>query len=310
MSETQTNEVSTGEIPKRPLGKTGEAISIIGVGGAHIGMDGVTTKEAINIVHRSIDHGITFLDNAWEYNDGRSESLMGQAIYDRRDKVFLMTKVCARDRYDAEQHLHDSLRRLRTDYIDLWQFHEVNYANDPEWIFAPGGAAEAALAALKSGKVRFVGCTGHKEPGYLLKMLEHDFPWTSVQMPVSVLDASYRSFIKSVLPVCKERGIAALGMKSLGSGRFILQGGISKENCLRFALSQTITSLICGMKNSEEVDENIRIARDFKPMSRDEQNALIDSTKSAAGDGRLELYKSTQLYDSRYHRQQHNFPEI
>ena len=299
------------DIPKRPFGSTKEKISIIGLGGSHIGSSKLTPAEAVRIMHRAIDRGITFMDNAWEYNDGRSESLMGQAISDRRDRVFLMTKVCARDRDGAERSLHDSLRRLRTDYIDLWQFHEINYGNDPEWIFAPGGAAETAEAALKSGKVRFVGCTGHKDPAYLLRMLEYDFPWSAVQMPINVLDASYRSFIRSVLPECEKRGIAALGMKSIGGGaQLVLQAGISVEDSRRFALSQKIASLVCGMMSVEEVDQDAGIAEDFQPMSPGEQEALIERTRAVAGDGHLELYKTTQYYDSGYHRNQHHFPDL
>lgn len=298
------------DIPKRAFGSTKEKISILGLGGGHAGSSKLTPAETVRIMHRAIDRGITFMDNAWEYNEGRSESLMGKAISGRRDQVFLMTKVCARDRDGAERSLHDSLRRLRADYIDLWQFHEINYGNDHEWIFARGGAAEAAEAALKSGKVRFVGFTGHKDPAYLLRMLEYDFPWSAVQMPVNVLDASYRSFIRSVLPECEKRGIAALGMKSLGGGaQLFLQAGISVEDCRRFALSQKIASLVCGMMSVEEVDQSADIAQDFEPMSPGEQEALIEQTRAVAGDGHLELYKTTQYYDSGYHRNQHHFPD-
>jgi predicted aldo/keto reductase-like oxidoreductase len=298
-------------IPKRPLGTTGEEISIVGLGGGHAGSSNLTPPETMRIIERAIDRGITFMDNAWEYNDGRSESLMGQVISGRRDQVFLMTKVCARDRGGAERELHDSLRRLRTDHIDLWQFHEINYGNDPEWIFAPGGAAETAEAALKSGKVRFVGFTGHKDPEYHLKMLGYDFPWSSAQMPINVLDASYRSFIRNVLPACEKRRIAALGMKSLGgSAQLFLQAGISVEDCRRFALSQNIASLVCGMMSVEEVDQTADVASSFQPMSPEEQEALIEQTREVAGDGHLELYKTTQQYDSSYHRNQHHFPEI
>lgn len=299
------------DIPKRPFGSTKEKISIVGLGGGHAGSSKLTPTETVRIMHRAIDRGITFMDNAWEYNEGRSESLMGEVISGKRDQVFLMTKVCARDRDGAERSLHDSLRRLRTDHLDLWQFHEINYGNDPEWIFARGGAAETAEAALKSGKVRFVGCTGHKDPAYLLRMLEFDFPWSAVQMPVNVLDASYRSFIRSVLPECEKRGIAALGMKSLGGGaQLFLQAGISVEDCRRFALSQKITSLVCGMMSVEEVDQTADIAQDFKPMSPREQEALIEQTRAVAGDGHLELYKTTQYYDSGYHRNQHHFSDL
>ena len=297
------------DIPKRPFGKTGEDVSIICLGGGHIGSARVTSGDAIRVMHHALAQGITFFDNAWEYNDGRSESLMGQAIRDRRDKVFLMSKVCARDRAGAERNLHDSLRRLQTDYIDLWQFHEINYGNDAEWIFAPGGAAETARAALASGKVRYVGFTGHKDPDYLLSMLEHDFPWTAAQMPVNVLDASFRSFIRTVIPELEKRGIAAIGMKSLGgSAELVLKAGIPVEQYLGFALSQPIASLVCGMETADLLDQNARIACSFRPMSPKEQQALIDRTKGVAGDGRYELFKTTQHYDSSVHTVQHFMP--
>jgi predicted aldo/keto reductase-like oxidoreductase len=299
------------EIPKRPLGSTGEQISIIGVGGGHLGNPSLTAETVNRIIHHALDYGVNFLDNAWEYHEGRSEMLMGRAISDRRDKVFLMTKVCARDRAGAERNLHDSLRRLRTDYIDLWQFHEVNYGNDPEWIFGPGGAAEAALAALEAGKVRFVGFTGHKDPAFHLKMLEYDFPWSSAQMPINVLDASFKSFLQNVVPVCNERNIGVIGMKGLGGhGELIEQGGIPAEDCRRFALSQPITCLVCGMTSLEQVEQDVGVARDFEPMSQEEQDSLIESTRGIAGDGHLELYKTTQRYDSQPHRDQHHFPDL
>jgi aryl-alcohol dehydrogenase-like predicted oxidoreductase len=297
------------DIQKRPLGRTGEQVSMIGLGGGHIGMQEVTSREAVRLMHYAIDNGITFFDNAWEYNEGRSESLMGQAISDRREKVFLMTKVCARDARGAERQLNESLRRLQTDRIDLWQFHEVNYGNDPEWIFAPGGAAETAQKALEGGKVRYVGFTGHKDPAYLAKMLEYDFPWAAAQMPINVLDASFRSFQGQLLPALKERGIACLGMKSLGgNAELVLQAGIPVEVCLRFALSQDIASLVCGMENQGVMDQNIEIARSFQSMTEQEQAELLENTRETAGDGRCELYKVTQNYDSEVHRNQHFFP--
>ena len=298
------------DIQTRPLGSTGEEVSIIGLGGAHIGIREVSSSEAVRLVQYAIDSGITFLDNAWEYNDGRSEALMGQAIHGRRDEVFLMTKVCARDRAGAERQLHESLRRLRTDHVDLWQFHEINYGNDAEWIFSPGGAAEAAEKALRDGKVRYVGFTGHKDPAYLLQMLEYDFPWTAVQMPVNVLDVSFRSFSGQVLPALRERGIACLGMKSLGGfgAGLVLNAGIPVENCLRFALSQDIATLICGMETQEVIDQNIRVADSFHPLSAEEQRNLIEATRETAGDGRCEVYKVTQEFDSIVHKNQHFFP--
>ena len=295
----------------RPFGSTGEPVSILGVGGGHIGNPRLSTREAVRLIQYAIDRGITFMDNAWEYNEGRSESVMGEALQGRRDGVFLMTKVCARDRAGAERDLNDSLRRLRTDRIDLWQFHEINYGSDAEWIFAEGGAAEAAKAALAAGKVRYVGFTGHKDPQYLLAMLEHDFPWASVQMPVNVLDVSFRSFIKGVIPRATERGMAVIGMKSLGgSGQLVLRAGIPVEECLRFALSQPITTLVCGMESTADVDQNVKIASEFRPMSEVEMEALAARTRGAASDGRYEWFKTTQHFDSATHRRQHGFPDF
>lgn len=297
-------------IPTRPLGKTGVQVSILCLGGGHIGRKDVDPDLAVRILQRAVDHGVTFFDNAWEYNDGESERRMGRALRGRRDKVFLMTKVCSRDRRGAERELEESLQRLETDRIDLWQFHEVNYANDPEWIFAPGGAAEAAQAAMKAGKVRFVGCTGHKEPAYLLEMLRHDFPWTTVQLPVNVLDASYRSFQRQVLPELEKRGIAALGMKSLGGeGQLVTKAGLSPDECRRYALSQPIASLVTGIVSLEDLEQDVRIARGFRPMSLAEQEELIRRTRAIAGDGRYEWFKTTPYFDSKFHRDQHGFPE-
>ena len=203
----------------------------------------MTHREAVRLIRYAIDEGITFMDNAWEYAEGRSEARMGEAIADRRDDVLLMTKVCARDRDGALRQLEDSLRRLRTDRIDLWQFHEVNYGNDHEWIFGPGGAIEAARIALESGKVRYVGFTGHKDPAFHLSMLGHDYPWASVQMPVNVLDTSFKSFTKGVLPEATKRGIGVIGMKSLGgSGQLITEAGLSPEELIGYALSQPRSS--------------------------------------------------------------------
>ena len=231
-------------LPTRPLGATGEQVSMLGIGGGHVAGAGAANsdREVVRVIQHAIDRGATFMDNAWEYNDGRSETLMGEAIEQRRDEVFLMTKVCARDRAGALSNLEDSLRRLRTDVIDLWQFHEINYATDDELVFAADGAAEAALQALADGKVRYVGCTGHKDPAYLLAMLGHEFPWSTVQMPVTVMDPHYKSFIRNVLPEAQRRGIGVIAMKTLGGrAQFLTSAGLSLEECLRFAWSQPIS---------------------------------------------------------------------
>src|ERR1700723_1235542 len=222
----QITNRSSEPIPRRPLGKTGQQVSIIGLGGYHLGS--VQSRElAVRLVQEAVDAGVTFFDNAWEYNDHRSEEWMGLGLQGRRDKVFLMSKVCThgRDKKVAMQQLEESLKRLGTDHLDLWQIHEVIHENDPDLHFAKGGVIEALDEAKKAGKVRFVGFTGHKHPAIHLKMLAHDFPFDSVQMPLNCFDATYRSFEKEVLPAALKRGMAALGMKSLGGGgQPILQG--------------------------------------------------------------------------------------
>src|ERR687883_38702 len=208
---------STGEIPRRPLGRTGVEVSALALGGSHLG-DAKTKREAMRIAHEAIAAGLTFMDNAWEYHDGRSEEWMGEALKGRRHEVFLMTKVCThgRDRKTAMRQLEDSLRRLKTDYLDLWQVHEVVYDNDPDLHFAPGGVIEALAQAKQQGKVRFVGFTGHKDPAIHLKMLAHDYPFDTCQLPLNCFDATFRSFEQHVLPELNRRGIAPIGMKSLG----------------------------------------------------------------------------------------------
>lgn len=299
-------------IPRRPLGKDGEKVSMLCLGGGHIGRAQLDPDDAVRIMQKAVDEGITFFDNAYEYNQGESERRMGRALEGRRDKVFLMTKVCSRDRAGAESQLHESLERLRTDHLDLWQFHEINYGNDPEWIFAKGGAAEAAEAALASGKVRHVGFTGHKDPSHLIKMLDYDFPWSCFLMPVNILDPGFhRSFIREVLPVAKEKGVSVLGMKSLGGmGQLVTGGEIPAEECLRFALSQPIASLVSGIDSLEVLEQNLRVARDFQPMDAREQQAAVERYRHLAADGRLEWFKTTQYFDSRVHRDQHAFPEV
>ena len=305
-------EKNAGGIPLRALGRTGLKVPIIGMGGGHAvrNMDEAAT---VRLIQAAIDEGITFLDNAWEYGQGESEPRMGKAISEggRREKVFLMTKVCARDRKGAEAQLHDSLRRFRTDVIDLWQFHECNYDNDPEWIFGPDGALEAARAARKAGKIRFIGFTGHKSPHIHRKMLEQKFEWDACQLPITVMDAHYRSFQKEVLPELNRRGIAALGMKSLGGlGQFVTAAGLTPAECRRYALSLPISTLIVGIDSPERLKQELEIARTFTPMSDDEKAALLAKARPQASDGRHEWYKSTQYFDAQTHRDQHSFPAV
>ena len=303
-------------IPTRPLGKTGANVSILCLGGWHIGQPAIGDAEAERIMHAAIDNGITFFDNAWDYHDGRSEEIMGKALAagGRRQKVFLMTKNCGRDAETTRQHLEDSLRRLQTDVIDLWQFHEINYDNDPDWIVERGALAEA-LEAQKDGKVRFLGFTGHKHPDIFLKMLGIHDNWDTCQLPVNVCDYFYRSSIHDVMPELKKKNVAAIGMKSLGGGNMenggkIVGGGVATaEECIRFALSQEIASLVVGIDSMKVLMQDVGVARDFKPMPKDETDALLARVKPVAGDGRLEPSKSTQTYDGPYHRRQHGFAE-
>src|SRR6187549_380714 len=237
------------DIPTRLFGRTGERVSILGLGGWHVGLP-KTDRAAVRLIHAAIDAGITFLDNAWDYNDGLSETRMGQAIADRRDRVFLMTKVCThgRDGKVAMRQLEDSLRRLRTDHLDLWQIHEVVYDNDPERHFAKGGVVEALERAKAQGKVRYVGFTGHKDPSIHLRMLSFDSPFDACQLPLNGFDAAFRSFQTQVLPELARRDIAAIGMKSLGGdGRVITKRAATVEDALRYAMSLPVCTTVSGI---------------------------------------------------------------
>ncbi|HUG90431.1 MAG TPA: aldo/keto reductase [Planctomycetaceae bacterium] len=301
-------------LPTRPLGKTGANVSILCLGGWHIGKAGKDSGDAaaIKLMQAALDAGMTFFDNAWDYHDGYSEELMGKAIHDRRDRVFLMTKNCERDYEGSLSNLEDSLRRLKTDRIDLWQFHEMVYDNDPDWVFEKGGM-KAALEAQKAGKVRFIGFTGHKDPRIHLKMLGKPYEWASSQMPINVCDWHFRSFANEVVPVCLEKGVGVLGMKSLGgspdgtNGRLPQAGLVSATDCMRYALSQPVSTLVVGLRNERDLEQALAVGRDFKPMSADEQHALRRKVAEVAGDGRHELFKSTKLFDGPHHRKQHGF---
>ena len=302
---------SPGGIPTRPFGRSGERVSILCLGGWHIGAV-KDPQEAIRIMHAAMDQGINFFDNAWDYHDGGSEEIMGRALAmdGRRKRVFLMTKNCERDYQGSLKNLEDSLRRLKTDYVDLWQFHELVYDNDPDWIFEKGGM-KAALEARKAGKVRFIGFTGHKDPRIHLKMLHKPFPWDAAQMPINVMDAHYRSFQKQVVPVCLEKGVAALGMKSLGGGypkgNIPEKTGIPARKLIRYALSVPITSLVVAIASMQNLEQDLEVARRFQPMEESEGTQLLASVAAEASDGRHELFKSTQAFDGPVHRAQHGF---
>src|ERR1700719_2340807 len=300
------------QIPRRPLGKTGEKVSIIG-GGGYQPWTVQSSDLAIRLVQEAVDAGVTFFDNAWEYNDHRSEEWMGLGLQGRRDKVFLMSKVCThgRDKKVAMQQLEESLKRLRTDHLDLWQIHEVIYENDPDLHFAKGGVVEALDEAKKQGKVRFVGFTGHKSPAIHLKMVAHDYPFDTVQMPLNCFDATYRSFEQQVLPELQRRGIAALGMKSLGGdGQPIQHGVVRAEEALRYAMSLPVATTICGIDSLDVLHQNVEIARGFKPLKSEEMHALRERCRPCSGDGHLELFKTTKKYDGGVGREQHGYPTI
>ncbi len=294
----------------RVLGRTGERVSPLCLGGWHIGAI-KEENDSIRLMHAALDEGVTFFDNAWDYHDGRSEERMGKALAvdKRRARVFLMTKNCERDYDGSMRCLEDSLRRLRTDYLDLWQFHECVYDNDPDWIFERGGI-EAAIEARRQGKVRYIGFTGHKDPRIHLKMLSKPFEWDTCQMPINVMDAQYRSFLKDVLPACHERGIGVLGMKGFGGGYpegALSRLGLDPIECYRFALSQPVATQVMGVLNEDQLRQNVKAARDFKPMSQQEQQDLLDRVKTEATDGRFERFKSTSEFDGPHHKRQHGF---
>jgi uncharacterized protein len=301
-------------VPHKPFGATGLTLSVLGLGGYNLGL-APSYGEAERIVHEAVDAGITFFDNAWEYNAHRSEEWMGRALVGRRDRVFLMTKVCTHGRGKdvALQQLHESLARLKTDHLDLWQIHEVIYRTDPELIFRPGGAIEALVEAKKQGKTRFIGFTGHKRPDIHLQTLQladkHGIRFDSVQMPLNAFDATYRSFEQHVLPVARRHGAAVLGMKSLGGGGEPLQQGvITAEEGLRYAMSLPVATTISGIDSLAVLRQNLAIARGFKPMSGAEMEALRRRCARDAADGHVELYKSTLRYDADVGRAEHGFP--
>jgi aryl-alcohol dehydrogenase-like predicted oxidoreductase len=299
-----------GEIPRRPFGGTGAQVSILGVGGFHLG-SAQDLNEARMIVDTALDAGINFFDNAWEYHNGRSEEWLGEAIKQKRDRAFLMTKVCThgRSRIIAMRMLEESLRRLRTDHLDLWQIHEVIYENDPDLIFKLDGAAEALVQAKREGKVRFVGFTGHKDPSIHLKMLQHGFAFEAVQMPLNCFDANFRSFEREVLPELNRQGVAVLGMKSMGgSGEMVSHGAITAAEALSYAMSLPVAVTISGMDSLGVLQQNLEIARGFKPISPAEMQQLRDRCRFDASDGRWELFKTTKKYDGDLGRQQHGFP--
>ena len=315
MAQQQSNSSEpelSGRVPRKPFGRTGIEVSAMALGGYHLG-SAETDLAANEIVAKAIDYGINFFDNAWEYHDGLSEERLGKALKGKRNQVIVMTKVCThgREKKTAMRMLEESLRRLQTDHLDVWQIHEVVYENDPDLIFAQNGAAEALLAAKQQGKVRFIGFTGHKDPEIHLRMLSHDFPFDTIQMPLNCCDATFRSFETQVLPEANRRGMAALGMKSLGgSGELVKFGAVTAEQGLRYAMSLPVATTISGIDNMQVLDQNLRVAVNFRPLDAFEMQSLRDHCRPTAADGHLELFKMTTKYDGKIGREQHHFPTV
>jgi len=297
-------------IPLREFGKTGVKISALGLGGHHLG-DAADEKTAIKIVREAVDGGITFFDNCWEYNRGKSENWMGKGLKGLRDKVFLMTKVCThgRDATLGMQMLEESLRRLQTDHLDLWQIHGVAFDNDPDLFIRPGGAAEALAKAKEQGKTRFLGFTGHRDPTIHLKMLDTGFLFDSVQMPLNPFDYSFHSFEQLVLPRLVEKGIAPLGMKPLtGKAEPLKKTILTPDQMLQYAMSLPVATTITGMEKLDVLYQNLKIAQGFQPLSVAEMDAIRKQCGALAADGRFEHYKVSLQFDNPEARLAHGFP--
>ena len=299
---------SEASVPTRTLGRSGEKISMVGLGGYHLGMQS-DEQESIRIIRSGLDSGITFLDNCWDYNNGQSEIRMGKALRDGyRQKAFLMTKIDGQTKKAASQQIEESLRRLQTDRIDLLQFHEVIRDTDPDRIFASSGGMEAVLEAKKQGKVRYIGFTGHKSPDIHLKMLEtafaHQFTFDAVQMPLNVMDAHFNSFEKKVLPVLIKHGIGVLGMKPMGDKIILNSKTATPSECLHYAMNLPTSVVITGCDSMNILQQALDAARSFKPMSSEEVATLLAKTAPAAGKGEFEHYKTTHDFDGTFHNPQ------
>ncbi len=295
--------MAAGDMPYRDLGRTGERVSAIGLGGWHLGFANLDEALVLRIVRTAIDEGITFLDNSWDYNDGRSEIRVGKALRDGyRSRAFLMTKIDGRSKKEATRQLDESLRRLQTDCIDLVQHHEVLRFEDPHRIFDDEGANAALIEARQAGKLRYIGFTGHKDPEIHLHTLRvaraRGFAFDAVQMPLNVMDAHYRSFEKLVLPELVRDGIGVLGMKSLANGILLKSGTVTAPECLRYALSLPTSVLITGIESLERLDQALQVARSFQPMTADEVRELLAKTAKAASQGEFEPFKTSSIFDA------------
>lgn len=296
------------DIPQRPLGSTGKKVSILGMGGYHIG-NVKDVNECVKLIRTGIDRGITFMDNCWDYHDGKSEEWMGQALRDGyREKVFLMSKIDSHSKAGAAKQIDESLKRLKTDHVDLMQFHEVIRPGDPDKIFAPGGAAEAMLEAKKAGKVLHIGFTGHKDPQIHLKMLEaakaNRYPLETVQLPLNPMDAHFKSFAKTVVPVAVDRGIGVLGMKPMGNGIILKSNTVTPVECLHYAMNLPTSVVISGMDSVDVLEQGIQAAVSFKPLDKSEVAAILAKTASAGKQGEFELFKTSTRFDGTVHNPQ------
>ena len=289
-------------IPTRVLGRTGVEVSLIGLGGWHLGFKYIDEDLSIRIIREAIDNGINFMDNCWDYNDGASEKRMGQALQDGyRERVFLMTKIDGRTKKDAAKQLDESLRRLKTDHIDLVQHHEVLRFEDPHRIFDDEGANAALLEAREAGKLSFIGFTGHKDPRIHLYMLEvakaNGFQFDTVQMPLNVMDAHFRSFEKMVLPELNRQNIGVLAMKTLANGAILESKTVNATECLQYAMNLPVSTVITGCESMDDLEQALNAARTFKPLAAEEVEALLAKTKEPAARGEFELFKTSSIYD-------------
>ena len=294
--------MSNPEMPTRTLGNTGVTVSLIGLGGWHLGFKSISDELAVRIIRTAIDNGINFMDNCWDYNEGASELRMGNALRDGyRERVFLMTKIDGRTKQDAAKQLDESLKRLQVDHIDLVQHHEILRYEDPHRIFDDKGANAALLEARDAGKIRFIGFTGHKDPRIHLYMLEvareNGFKFDTVQMPLNVMDAHYRSFEKMVLPALVKENIGVLGMKPLANGMILESNTVTPIECLHYAMNLPTSVVINGCESMEDLEQALTAARTFKPMTDEQVAALLSKTAAAASRGEYELFKTTSIYD-------------
>lgn len=303
LTAQQSPSRSQGGLQRRPLGKTGQSVSCLGLGGSHIGKPKVGEDQAIRLIRSALDHGLNFMDNSWDYNDGISEERMGKALQDGyRQKAFLMTKFDGREKQSATEQIDESLKRLQTDHLDLLQYHEVIRFDDVDRFFAPGGAAEALVAARKSGKTRFIGFTGHKDPRIHLYMLEtadkNNFHFDTVQMPLNVMDAHFRSFAGLVVPEAQKRGLGILGMKSLGSGVILKSNAVTAEQCLQYALSLPTSTVITGIDSEIILQQALRVGSNFQPLDQQQLTSILQKVAPHAAQGKYELFKTSSHFDS------------